>query len=168
MTQVFDFKPRQSSNRRVEATDAPPVPRLPSAPKRLMWGLKKSTPDLRKSSRQGTFDEVPEMPTSSQRPENSFGRFTPPLESHLHIPKNRTFRAPTRIPKNVASTVAKVEFSIGTRNIHQNQDMETWVTVTVRADVHNVGEAIAASTGRVDVPLDVLILVDTTYVNSLA
>lgn len=163
MTQVFDFKARQSSNQRAETTDPAPAPRLPSNSKRLLWGLKKSTPDLRKTSRGGTFDAMPEMSPQSDKSDTAFGRFTPPPESHLRIPKNRVVRAPTRIPKSVSSTVARVEFSIGARKIQPNQDMETWVTVTVNADVNNVEEAVAANTGRTDVPLDVLILVDNSY-----
>ena len=79
---------------------------------------------------------------------------------NLHIPRTRAIKPTARIPKSVASTVARVEFSVGARKPEAAGMVETWLSVIVRADINHFEEAVMSN-----VPpsaLDVLILVDNS------
>ncbi|KAL1953606.1 hypothetical protein VTO42DRAFT_2553 [Malbranchea cinnamomea] len=170
MTQLFDFNSQES--RRGTATTVP-TSRL-SKPKRLLSGLRKSTPNLRKVSDLHSFRPIPEVPQHHEiahlgrtgeggRFNDGFERFSPPLSvgTPLHISKTRrTSRSIIRIPRSVTSTVAKVDFNVGSRKLNTNGDLETWLAVNISAEVNNFEDALLVN--NPDVALDVLIVVDNS------
>ena len=72
-------------------------------------------------------------------------------------------RPTARSPKSVASTVARVEFSVGARKPDAGGTVETWLSMIIRADVNNLDETLVTSSAQS--PLDILILVDNTQVS---
>lgn len=164
LTQVFD-RHRQPSRE---------SPRVPSSsrPKRsLFLALKRSMPNLRRSSNRQQFQELSDVPQPPTMPRSGdFSDNNGQVENHpelllagsLRRSSASTGRATARAPKSVASTAATVEFSVGARKPDAGGMMETWLSMIIRAEVHNLDDALQRAPNSPQSALDILILVDNT------
>ncbi|EEP82292.1 predicted protein [Uncinocarpus reesii 1704] len=157
VTQVFDFRNRESSSERIHSDTV--MKTKSSAYTKPLPTSRGFIDDLKRE----TFSGSPNNFLSRDTEQSQNRKYTPPLASEeLKIPRNRVKRR-NRWPRNAPVTTATVELSADALRTNAGNELSTWLSVEIFARVDNLENNLDDQC-TADIPLDVMIIVDNSYV----
>ena len=155
--QALDFRNRQPSGNEGDGNGGPVRGmRSSTYPQSLLLNGKKSNVDLKRHTQLEENNKPSnEYSDSTQR---AARLITPPLsDDHLHVDKTRA-KAMARPVQRTPFTTASMKLTVDALKTRAGQDLSTWISVVITAKINSLDEP-----PPLDVPLDVMILVDNSY-----
>lgn len=158
--QALDFRSRQSSGNGVDDKGVSTRGmRSSTYPKSLLLSGKKSNADLKRHTRLNETDKsideflgISQPSTRQITPQIS----PPPPDGSLHVDKTRA-RGSARPVQRTPFTMASMKLAVDALKTRAGQDLSTWISIVITAKINGLDEP-----PPLDVPLDVMILVDNS------